>query len=609
MPIRHVPMLANHLEECQSICYTAGPMGTYRRLLNYVKPHRSRLAGAVCSMLGFSIANSFVSATVYLVINGLYHKDRVVINNIPHAAFLSNISFPSYWIPILILVVFTFRGTFDYISNYQMSSIGIRVVREVRNDLYRHLVYLSNDFYSKGRTGDFLSRIINDVGAIQGAVTDVIVDLVKQPLVILFNIPMVFLWGGPDGVIALFIFPLVAIPIVLLGKSLRRTTKKMQERSADITAFIGETLSGINIVKSFTREEQEIQRFEWINKNVFDYFKKTIRITIVQRPLVEIMAAAGSSMAIWFGLKHNLSPDRFVAFVGSLFIFYEPLKKISKVNSTIQQSMAAGSRIFEILDAKPTVSEKANAVDFKEPVREIIYDHVDFAYESGKQVLKEISFSAKHGEVIALVGMSGAGKSTLTNLLLRFYDVTDGAVRINGRDIRDLTLKSLRSQIGIVTQDTILFNATVAENIAYGNPQASPELIRQAAQAAYADHFIEAMPLAYDTPLGERGLKLSGGQRQRIAIARAILKNPPILIFDEATSHLDSESEREMQKALENAMQGRTVFVIAHRLSTIQNAHQILVMDQGRIIQRGTNDVLLREEGVYRKLYDLQFNL
>ncbi len=563
---------------------------------------------AVVCLIGYSIANSLFSALAYIALNGMYHKDEVVLNNIPHVPFFSSLHFPVSWIPVLLIVVPTLHAFFDYVSDYQMANIGIRAVRQMRDDLFKHLVRLSNDFYAKGRTGDFMSRIINDVGSIQGAITDVVVDVIKQPLTILFNIPMVFIWGGPSAFYAVLVFPIVAIPIIFLGKNLRRTTKKMQERAADITAFIGETLSGINIVKSYNREDYEISKFQQINKKVFEYFKKTVRITLIQRPLIQVMGAIGTALAVWFGLK-NLSPDRFVAFVGSLFLFYEPLKKISKVNSTIQQAIAAGARIFEIIDAVPTIRDRDRAINLTEPVRQISYEHVRFAYEPGKTVLNGIDLSVQRGEVIAFVGMSGSGKTTLMNLLVRFYDPTEGVIRINGIDIRDLTLESLRKKIGIVTQETVLFNGTVRENIAYGKMDATLEEIRAAADVAYADHFIAALPQTYDAPLGERGMKLSGGQRQRLAIARALVKDPEILIFDEATSHLDTESEREVQLALENAMKGRTVLVIAHRLSTIQRADRIIVMGEGKILQHGTNDSLLRDGGAYKKLYDLQFNL
>lgn len=584
------------------------PMNTYRRLLTYLKPHKGRFLAAVLASQGFALATALVSATLYLIINGLENRQEVVINNIPHLPILMDIRFPATWIPALIIFVFFTRSFFEYVSHYQMAAIGIRVIRKVRDDLYRHLVYLSHDFYAKGRTGDFLSRIMNDVGSLQGAITDVITDLVKQPFIILYNLPMVFIWGGPYALFAVLIFPVVAVPIVILGRSLRRTTKKMQERAADITAFIGETLTGFHIVKAFNREEYEIRRFERLNKNVFEFFKKTIRITLIQRPLIEVMGAVGAAIGIWFALG-NLPADRFGAFVISLFVFYEPLKKLSKLNSTIQQSIAAGNRIFEILDARSTIQDCPGAIDFRGAVKDICYENVSFAYEKGKKVLENVNFCVQHGEIVAIVGLSGAGKSTLVSLLPRFYDPTEGVIKINGWDIRDFRVRSLRDLIGIVTQETVLFNTTVRENLAYGRPDAEEETIRRAARAAHAEGFIEALPQGYETNLGERGLKLSGGQRQRLAIARALVKNPPILILDEATSHLDTESEREVQAALENLMQGRTVFVIAHRLSTVQKADRIIVLDQGRIVQTGTNKSLLAEGGIYKRLYDLQFNL
>jgi len=582
-------------------------MGVYKRLIRYIKPYKGRLILAILASQGYALATALVSATLYVIINGMQNRDEVIIDNIPHVPFLMDIRFPASWVPFIIVVVFTIRSLFGYISQYQMASVGIRAIRKIRDDVYAHLVYLSHDFYSKGRTGDFLSRIVNDVQSIQGAITDVINDLVKQPFVILYNIPMIFIFGGRYALIAMAIFPLVVIPIVFLGKSLRKTTKQMQERSADITAFIGETLTGIHVVKAFNREEYEISKFQKINKSVFDFFKKTIRVTIIQRPLVEIMGAVGAAVAIWFSIQH-LSLDRFSAFVIALFIFYEPLKKLSKVNATVQQSIASGARIFEILDAERSVCESPKALDFKEKIETLRYEDVHFSYHKESPVLRGINFTVKRGEVFAIVGLSGSGKTSLLNLMARFYDPDRGRISINSHNIKDLTLRSLRDLIGIVSQETVLFNGTVRENIAYGRPDASLEDVKKAAHTAFADKFIERIPGGYDAQLGERGLKLSGGERQRLAIARAILKDPPILIFDEATSHLDSESEREVRAAVENVMKGRTVFVIAHRLSTIQKADHILVMENGRVIQEGTNEKLLQQGGAYKRLHDLQFN-
>lgn len=585
-------------------------MHIYQRLLQYIKPYRVRLVIAILASQGYALFTALVSATLYIIINGLQNRHEVVIHKIARLEWLmpNDIRFPSSWIPAIMISVFFFRSLFEYISQYQMANVGVRAIRQVRNDLYAHLVHLSHDFYAKGRTGDYISRILNDVGSIQGAITDVVSDLVKQPFVIIYNVPMVFFWGGKYAFFALAIFPLVAIPITILGKNLRRTTKKMQERAADITAFIGETLAGIHVVKAFNREPESIKKFNQINKDVFNFFKRTIRVTLIQRPLIEVMGAGGAALAVWFAID-KLPPDRFGAFVISLFVFYEPLKKLSKVNSTIQQSIAAGTRIFEVIDSQPTIVNRAGALNFREPVRSIQYEKVCFSYDTGKQVLNEVSLDVKAGEVIALVGTSGSGKTTLVNMLPRFYDASSGSILINDKDIRDLTLESLRDLIGIVNQETVLFNMTVRENIAYGDPNASLEQVKAAARSAYAEQFIEAMPQGYDTNLGDRGLKLSGGQRQRLSIARALLKNPQILIFDEATSHLDTESEREVQKALENAMQGRTVFVIAHRLSTVQSADRVLVMQTGRILQQGTSESLLKEGGAYKRLYDLQFNI
>ncbi len=584
-------------------------MGTYRRLLAYVWPYRRRLGVATLCMLGVSLANALISVTVYVTLNGLTNRNRVVIDNIPHAPFLSRFEFSAHWIPAIIIAVFLLHSVFDYFSKYLMAGVGIRAIRQIRDDLYAHLVKLDMDFYSRGRTGDLISRTLNDVGSIQGAITDVIVDSIQQPMTILFNVPMVFLWGGPYAVFAILVFPLATIPIIYLGKRLRRLTKRMQERSSDITAAMGETLSGIHVVKAFNQEDYEISRFQAINRSVFDFFKKSVKNTAIQRPLIEVMGAIGTAFAVWFALKH-LPADRFGAFVGSLFIFYEPLKKLSKVNSTVQQSIASGNRIFEILDAEAKIVEDPSGVRLdREEVEHVRYERLSFEYEPGRRILSEIQFQVSRGEVLAIVGPSGAGKTTLVNLLLRFYDPTEGAVKINGIDLREINLRSLRDLIGVVTQETVLFNVSVAENIAYGMPNATREEIRRAAEAAHADGFVQELPKGYDTLVGERGIKLSGGQRQRLAIARAILRNPPILILDEATSHLDTESEREVQRALEYLMEGRTVLVIAHRLSTIQRATKILVLDEGRIVQIGTNESLLKEGGVYKRLHDLQFNL
>lgn len=592
-------------------------MNVYKRLIAYLKPYRMRLILAgICTIL-YTLAHSLVSVTVFIVLNGLQNKNYVAIGSHSNSAPLlpdlfhfnvPTIQFPTSLVPVVVVTVFLIRGVFEYISRYQISVVGLRAVRKIRDDLYGHLVQLSMGFYSKGRTGELMSRTMHDVGVIQAGVTDVFVDLVKQPLVILFQIPLIFFWGGQFALIALAIFPTVLFPLIYLGRQLRRTEKKIQEQVANIHSEMQETFSGMNVVKAFNMECYEIRKFESIHKNVFHFLKQSMRITIIQRPLIEVIGAVGIAFAIWYGMR-ILPLDRFASFLTTLFLFYEPVKKLSKVNSSLQQSVAAGTRIFELMDVRPEIKSPPYAPQLDRNIKTIDFDHVYLAYEPGKNVLSDIQFAVNAGEVIALVGTSGAGKTSLVNLLLRFYDPTQGAILIHGVDIRLFDLHSLRDKIGVVTQETFLFNATVFENIAYGRLTASLEEVKQAAEAAFADEFIRVLPQGFNTVIGERGVTLSGGQRQRLAIARALLKNPPILILDEATSQLDTESERQVQKALERLMSGRTVFCIAHRLSTIQNADRILVLDEGRLVQSGTNQTLLKEGGIYKRLYDLQFHV
>ena len=593
-------------------------MYVYKRLIGYLKPYRARLLLAGLCTLLYTFAHSLVSVTVFIVLNGIQNKNYVTLPPIPKSELLEklylhslsglHIQFSTNLVPFIFIVVFLFRGIFEYISRYQMSVVGLRAVRKIRDDLYAHLVRLSMRFYSHGRTGELMSRTMNDVNVIQAGVTDVFVDLVKQPLVILFQIPLVFFWGGPLALAALTIFPLVLIPIVYLGKQLRKTEQKVQEQLANINSEMQETFSGMNVVKAFNMEQYEVRKFEGIHKKVFGFLKRSLRITIVQRPLIEIIGALGTSFAIWYGMK-ILPLDRFASFVTTLFLFYEPLKKLSRANSSLQQAVAAGVRIFELMDEPLEVEKQEGALKLSREIKTIRYDHVSLEYQPGKQALKNVDFKVQAGEVIALVGTSGAGKTSLVNLLLRFYDASEGKILINNADICSYDLHSVRARIGIVTQETFLFNATVLENIAYGRLDATLEEVKQAAEAAFADEFIRVLPQGYGTVIGERGVTLSGGQRQRLSIARALLKNPPILILDEATSQLDTESERQVQKALERLMSGRTVFCIAHRLSTIQNADRILVLDEGRLVQSGTNEALLKERGIYKRLYDLQFNI
>src|SRR3989338_7070175 len=371
-------------------------MNIYRRLMQYIVPHKVRLAVACLCMLVFSLFNALVSAALYIIFNGFFNKGQVVVKDIPYIAAHQPIVFSADLVPLFVVLVFIFRGIFDFLSNYLMSNIGLRIVMKVRNDLYEHMIRLSNRFYAQGRTGDMISRIMSDVAYIQGAVTDVIVDLVKQPFMILFNIPMAFIWGGKLAAISLITFPLVAIPISVLVKRLRKVTRQMQEKTADITSILEETFTGIRVVKAFNMEEKEVSKFEAVNKSVFSFFRKMLKVTIIQKPLVEIMGAIGAAVAIWFSMR-LLSPDRFVAFIGSMFLFYEPLKKLSKVNSNIQQSIGAGTRIFEIMDME-IHKDSPKAVAFRGDIRQIGFSHVYFSYAPEREVLKDIDFTVAAGE-------------------------------------------------------------------------------------------------------------------------------------------------------------------------------------------------------------------
>lgn len=594
-------------------------MRIYKRLLKYLKPYWGRLLTAGLFTILYSFVHALVSVCVFAVVNGMQNRDYITISgfsgtiNWLERLHVPSPHFPEFKIstaavPVVVVTVFLLRAIFDYISNYQMATVGLRAVRKLRDELYAHLVRLSMDFFSRKRVGELMSRTVYDVGVIQGGITDVFVDLVKQPLVILLQIFAVFYWGGPVAIFAILGFMVVVYPLFFLGRKLRKTERKTQEQVANIHAAMQETFTGMNVVKAFNMEDYEIRKFQGISKSVFDFLRRSVLISATQRPLIEAISAVGIACSIWYGIK-VLPLDRFAAFLTTLFLFYEPVKKLSKVNSTIQQSIAAGTRIFELMDESPKVKNHAGAAALGRQIEAVRFREVAFEYEPAKQVLAGIDFTAQAGEVVAIVGSSGAGKTSLVNLLPRFYDPTGGAIEINGHDIRDYELQSLRAQIGIVTQETFLFNASVFENIAYGRLDAPLEQVKAAAQTAFADEFIQELPKKYSTFIGERGIKLSGGQRQRLAIARAVLKDPPILILDEATSHLDTESERQVQKAMERLMVGRTVFVIAHRLSTIQSADRIIVLDGGQIVQSGTNESLLREGGVYKRLHDLQFHL
>jgi subfamily B ATP-binding cassette protein MsbA len=511
-----------------------------------------------------------------------------------------------------IVGVYFVKGIGSYLSSYMMASVGQRVVMDLRNQLYRHILGQSAGFFAQHSTGQLMSRLGNDVSQVQQAVSETIGDLARETLVAIVLACWLFWIDARLTLVCLTGAPLIVYPLVRLGWRVRRTTRRSQEALEHLTHMGVEAFTGHRIVKAFGTEAHETEKFK---RAAYGLFRTNMKVTAALSslpPLMELIGGVGMALALVYGSiqvsANQMTPGEFFSFMGALLLMYGPAKKLSRVNANLQQTIAASERIFEMLDTHTEVLELPGAEPMRPFRRSIEFADVSFGYEDGHdEILRGVSFAIDAGQMIAIVGRSGAGKTTLVNMLPRFYDVTSGAILIDGMDIRHVTLASLRAQIGIVTQETVLFDDTIASNIAYGSPSASRESIEAAARAANAHEFVAALPDGYDTTIGERGQRLSGGQRQRLAIARAVLKNAPILVLDEATSALDSESELLVQEALTNLMMNRTSFVIAHRLSTIRRADAIIVLEQGRIVEIGRHDDLLsRVDGAYAALYQLQ---
>ena len=627
-------------------------MHLFIRLMGYVRPYWRRLLAALVCMALFAVLSTVSLGMILPFMNVLFEEQTLVTEkapalqpeaggdfsvsvrgDLPSAGsdlpsvgglkeelkervltfFASETASEALGkICVAFLVLFFVKSLFGYLQTFLMVTVEQRVIRDIRNSLFSHLNELSLSFFHGQRTGQLISRITNDVMLVRKALVATFANLFREALLAVLYLALAVWISWRLALITLVVLPPIVLLMAQIGRRLRKRSARLQERMADITSTLEESIAGMRVVKAFGMEDYERERFF---RHTWSYFRTSIRLEVlsaVAGPLVEYLGVIGVVAILWYGgrqviLGDEVSPDWFLVFLGSVLSALQPLRKVSRANNDLQIGLAAGGRVFDVLDSEPSVVGPVDGKVLDGFSDRISFEGVCFSYETGDVVLHDVDLSVASGEVVAIVGPSGAGKSTLLDLLARFYDPTVGRVTIDGVDLRDVDLKSLRRLLGIVTQETILFNDTVRNNIAYGLDGAADEEILAAAEAANAHGFISAMPDGYNTEIGERGVMLSGGERQRIAIARAILKNPPILILDEATSSLDTESERLVQEAIEHLLRGRTVLVIAHRLSTVRNADRIVVLDGGAVRETGTHEDLMSLGGLYRYLYDMQF--
>lgn len=571
-------------------------MNLYFRALKYIKPYWKRgLAAGICTIIAAGGTAYLPFVIKDMVDQVLSEKNTTMLN----------------WIVLSIIVVFVIRGIAYYGQSYLMNYVGQRVIIDIRKAVFEKLQRLSMSFYDKHKTGTIMSYVTNDVSALQSAMVDNVVEMITETVILVASIVMMIYLDWKLFLVTFATFPVVLFFIDSFGKRIRKSGSRIQEAAADITSVLQEVASSPRVIKSFVREGYEVDRFDKENMNNFRANMKYAQLSSTLTPTIEFVAAVGVSIILWYGgnsvINGSITAGSLVAFLTYAVNISNPIKRLSRVIGNIQKALAAAQRVFDVLDLPENIKNAPDAKALPKVKGDVRFNDVSFAYNENEEVLSHVSFEVKPGEMVAFVGSSGAGKSTVASLLPRFYDAINGSITIDGQDIRKVTLDSLREQVGIVPQETVLFNGSVYDNILYGRLDATREEVEAAAKAANAHDFIMQLPDGYETMLGDRGMNISGGQRQRISIARAILKNPQILILDEATSALDTESERVVQEALDRLMVGRTSFVIAHRLSTIKNADKIMVLEKGQLIEQGNHDELMAMDGLYAHLYKIQY--
>jgi subfamily B ATP-binding cassette protein MsbA len=582
-----------------------------KRLRPYIKPYRLRLGSGILFGILYGAASFGLLAALGWATGLISGEDLNIANSsgipsIPQGGEgkleLNQVIKAVALLPIVAIL----QGLIFFAGKYFVEWVGNRIVADLRLKLFNHIHTLPMQFFTQSRSGELISRITNDTGILTGLVANVIADAIRAPFTLIGSIAIMFWRDWQLSIIALVVFPICIAPIALISRRIRKAAKTGQESMGDLLSVVQESIGGAVVVKAFQMEQEEEARFHQFNTKVFKMTMRQTRGLALGEPLMTGASAIGLAGIVVYAYMNDLSLAVLVTFGAAMINMYKPAKKLSQLHMQVNRAVPSAERIFEIIDTQNTISDTPEAVPFQGTVESVDFKNVSFAYDD-KKILDGINLEVRAGQCIALVGSSGAGKTTMVNLIPRFFDATEGSVELNGKDLRDYTVQSLRKQIGIVTQQTILFNQSVADNISYGSREATREQIETAAKRANAHAFIMEMEHGYDTVIGERAALLSGGMAQRVAIARALLRNPPILILDEATSALDNESERLVQGALNELMKKRTVFVIAHRLSTIAHADSIVVMDQGKIVEQGTHAELLKQEGQYKYFYDMQF--